>query len=72
MLFRSEVHQVREIRHPEIDKLIRLTSNPRGPDDDLIEVEEELFEQDFDDEDLAVLKAEELATQYGCDGVNYY
>ena len=25
--------------NPEIDKLIRLTSNPRGPDDDLIEVE---------------------------------
>jgi len=34
-----EIHQVREIRHPEIDKLIRLTSNPQGPDDDLIEVE---------------------------------
>ena len=34
-----EVHQVREIRHPEIDKLIRLTSDPQGKDQDLIAVE---------------------------------
>ncbi len=36
-----EVHQVREIRHPDNDKLIRLVSNPQGDDDDLIEVDGE-------------------------------
>ena len=34
----AEMHPVREIRHPENDKLIRLVSNPRGDDEDLIEV----------------------------------
>jgi len=33
-----EVHPVREIRHPDNEKLIRLVSNPRGEDEDLIEV----------------------------------
>ncbi len=33
------VHPVREIRHPEHEKLIRLVSNPRGDDEDLIEVD---------------------------------
>jgi taurine dioxygenase len=33
-----EVHPVHEIRHPENEKLIRLVSNPRGEDEDLIEV----------------------------------
>ena len=33
-----EVHPVREIRHPDNEKLIRLVSNPRGYDEDLIEV----------------------------------
>lgn len=33
-----EVHPVHEIRHPDNEKLIRLVSNPRGDDEDLIEV----------------------------------
>jgi taurine dioxygenase len=33
-----EVHPVREIRHPDNEKLIRLVSNPQGEDEDLIEV----------------------------------
>jgi taurine dioxygenase len=33
------VHPVKEIRHPEHDKLIRLVSNPQGEDEDLIEVD---------------------------------
>jgi taurine dioxygenase len=33
------VHPVREIRHPEHEKLIRLVSNPQGEDEDLIEVD---------------------------------
>lgn len=33
------VHPVREIRHPEHEKLIRLVSNPQGDDEDLIEVD---------------------------------
>src|SRR5690606_34174745 len=32
------IHPVKEIHHPEIDKLIRLVSNPQGEDEDLIEV----------------------------------
>jgi taurine dioxygenase len=35
---KTEIHPVREIRHPENEKLIRLVSNPRGDDEDLIEV----------------------------------
>jgi taurine dioxygenase len=34
-----EVHPVTEIHHPENKKLIRLVSNPRGEDEDLIEVD---------------------------------
>ncbi len=33
------VHPVREIRHPEHEKLIRLVSDPQGDDEDLIEVD---------------------------------
>lgn len=33
------VHPVKEIRHPEHEKLIRLVSNPQGEDEDLIEVD---------------------------------
>ena len=33
------VHPVREIRHPEHEKLIRLVSDPQGEDEDLIEVD---------------------------------
>lgn len=33
------VHPVREIRHPDHEKLIRLVSNPQGDDEDLIEVD---------------------------------
>ncbi len=33
------VHPVKEIRHPDNDKLIRLVSNPQGEDEDLIEVD---------------------------------
>ena len=36
---RTIVHPVREIRHPEHEKLIRLVSNPQGEDEDLIEVD---------------------------------
>lgn len=35
------MHPVREIRHPDNDKLIRLVSNPQGEDEDLIEVDGE-------------------------------
>jgi taurine dioxygenase len=34
-----QVHPVAEIRHPENDRLIRLVSNPKGDDEDLIEVD---------------------------------
>jgi taurine dioxygenase len=34
-----EIHPVREIRHPENEKLIRLVSNPQGADEDLITVD---------------------------------
>ena len=33
------IHPVREIRHPEHEKLIRLVSDPQGDDEDLIEVD---------------------------------
>jgi taurine dioxygenase len=33
------IHPVREIRHPDHEKLIRLVSNPQGEDEDLIEVD---------------------------------
>jgi taurine dioxygenase len=33
------VHPVKEIHHPEHEKLIRLVSNPQGEDEDLIEVD---------------------------------
>ncbi|MDG2002583.1 MAG: TauD/TfdA family dioxygenase [Novosphingobium sp.] len=33
------IHPVKEIRHPEHEKLIRLVSNPQGEDEDLIEVD---------------------------------
>ena len=33
------VHPVKEIHHPDNEKLIRLVSNPQGEDEDLIEVD---------------------------------
>jgi taurine dioxygenase len=33
------IHPVREIRHPDNEKLIRLVSDPQGDDEDLIEVD---------------------------------
>ena len=38
----TQIHPVREIHHPEIEKLIRLVSNPQGDDEDLIEVNGEV------------------------------